>query len=63
MKSWMKFGLGWGVFMFVVLNIVFPLIDGKPLELNRLLIALPVWLVFGLAFGYISRKKQKSDNK
>jgi hypothetical protein len=58
MKSWVKFGLGWGAFMFVTLNIIFPLIDGSSIELYRVLTGIPVWLVFGLIFGYVSRKKK-----
>lgn len=61
MKSWVKFGLLWGVFMFVVINIVFPLVDGEEITLTRILVGLPVWLVFGIIFGYVSRKKTKKE--
>lgn len=61
MKSWVKFGLVWGVFMFTVINIIFPLADGEPITLNRVLIGLPVWLVFGIIFGYVSRRKKKKE--
>lgn len=61
MKSWIKFGLIWGVFMFLMMNIVFPLIDGNGLDIKRVLIGIPVWIVFGLIFGYVSRKKPKPN--
>ncbi len=63
MKSWVKFGLIWGAFMFVMMNIVFPLIDGKGIVLNSLLLGIPVWLVGGLIFGYVSqgRKPKKQE--
>lgn len=57
MKNWIKFGIIWGVFMFLVLNIGFPLYDGEPLEIKNMAIGFPVWIVFGLIFGYVSRKK------
>ncbi len=57
-KSWVKFGLGWGVFMAIVLNIGFPLFDGTGINWTSAAISLPVWLVFGLIFGYVSRKKE-----
>lgn len=58
MKSWVKFGLGWGAFMFVMLNVIFPLIDGTGIEFYRLLTGIPVWLAFGLIFGYFSQRKK-----
>ena len=59
MKSWMKFGLIWGVVMFIILNIIFPLIDGEELVIKKLLLFFPLWLVFGIIFGYISQSRKK----
>jgi hypothetical protein len=56
-KSWVKFGLGWGVFMAIVLNVAFPLLDGTDIDWKKAAVWLPLWLVGGLIFGYISRKK------
>lgn len=61
MKSWIKFGLFWGLFMAVVLNVLFPLFDGTAIQPMKLLVSIPVWLVFGLIFGYVSRKKQSKN--
>jgi len=57
MKSWVKFGLVWGLFMFLVLNIGFPLWDNAELDYKKMLISLPIWIIGGLIFGYVSRKK------
>lgn len=57
MKSWVKFGLIWGAFMMLVINVVFPLLDGSGISGTKILVAFPVWIVFGLIFGYVSRKK------
>lgn len=62
MKSWVKFGLIWGVFMGLMLTVVFPLLDGSEIHLNKILVSIPIWLVGGLLFGYVSRKKNpKTD--
>ena len=58
MKNWVKFGLFWGLFMAIVINILFPLFDGQAIVPMKLLVSVPVWLIFGLIFGYVSRKKE-----
>lgn len=62
MKSWIKFGLIWGVFMFLMMNIVFPLWDKKDITLKNILIGIPFWTIGGLIFGYVSRKKDNKSN-
>lgn len=59
MKSWVKFGLVWGVFMFIMLNIVFPLADGSSIALKSF-VTLPLWITGGLIFGYVSRKRTQT---
>jgi len=61
-KNWVKFGLGWGLFMLFMLNVIFPLLDGGGISWQKILIGLPVWLAFGLIFGYVSRKKEPKNN-
>lgn len=58
MKSWIKFGLFWGMFMALVINILFPLFDGTEIVPLKVLVSIPFWLVGGLIFGYVSRKKE-----
>ena len=58
MKSWIKFGLFWGVFMAIFINVLFPLMDGTAINSMKLLVSIPVWVLFGLVFGYVSRKKE-----
>lgn len=57
MKSWMKFGIGWGIFMFFLMNIGFPVYDGVEIDIKKCLFMFPLWIIFGLLFGYFSRKK------
>lgn len=56
-KSWVKFGLIWGTFMAIVMNVGFPLFDGEDINWAKAGVSLPVWLIFGLIFGYVSQKK------
>lgn len=56
MKSWIKFGLILAVVMFIIFNIFFPLVNGKEIIVKKLLLFFPLYLVFGLIFGYISQK-------
>ena len=58
MKNWVKFGLFWGLFMAVVINLLFPLFDGTQIVPLKVLVSIPFWLVGGLIFGYLSRKKE-----
>lgn len=58
MKSWIKFGLFWGMFMALVINVLFPLFDGTEIVPLKVLVSIPFWLVGGLIFGYVSRKKE-----
>lgn len=61
MKSWIKFGLFWGMFMALAINILFPLFDGTEIVPMKVLVSIPFWLVGGLIFGYVSRKKESKQ--
>lgn len=63
MKSWVRFGLIWGVAMFLILNIIFPLIDGEEIIVKKLLVFFPVWLIFGVLFGYVSQSRKNKIDK
>ena len=51
-KRWIVRGLLWGLFMFLTLAIVIPLLDHVQLNANRVLRSLLVWIIMGLIFGY-----------
>lgn len=53
--NWVKQGLGWGAFMFVAMDLVFPLIWGEALEPLKLIIGAVVWTLAGLGFGYVMK--------
>ena len=62
MKKWVKLGMIWGVFMFVIMTFIWPLIDGDTITLRSVLIAIPIWAITGLIFGYTMRKNFKKES-
>ena len=52
---WLKQGLSFGLFMFVFMNLITPLIDETPFNWKKILISIPIWLVAGLGFGYFMK--------
>jgi hypothetical protein len=60
MKKWHKLGLTWAIWMFIIMTIVWPLINGEEITLKSVFIGIPIWLIGGLAFGFFMRKRIKS---
>jgi len=53
MKNWVKKGLLWGAIGYVVTMVLFPVIDGEDLSVTKLILGIPLWLIVGLALGYL----------
>ena len=53
-KWWIN-GLIFGVFLYIINTLVFPLIDGQNLTPRNLLIGIPISIVFGLLYGLTER--------
>ncbi|TXD49580.1 hypothetical protein [Polaribacter sp. IC063] len=63
-KSWIKTGLSWGGFMFIVISILFPYFENQEITLKNILIGLVLWTIAGLVFGYTMKIfMNKSINK
>lgn len=65
-KSWLILGLFFGLFMYVVMMIIFPLIEGEKITQQNLLIGIPIWLIAGLGWGYFMKfwmNKKGKENK
>lgn len=65
--QWWLEGLIWGLFMFVIMAIIFPLIKGDGITKKNILISIPLWTIGGLLYGFIVNKirkisKQKTQN-
>jgi hypothetical protein len=65
--QWWREGLIWGIFMYVFMVIVFPLIQGKDITQKGLLIGIPVWMICGLLSGltmkWIYRKQKLTETE
>lgn len=59
LKKWQKVGLSWGMFMFVIMTFVWPLIDGEEITLKRTLFSLVIWTIAGFALGWSMRHNHK----
>lgn len=55
-KGWIKQGLMWGAFMFVFMTFIFPFIDGSKITWISVLVAIPIWIIGGLVFGFWMKK-------
>jgi len=51
-KNWLKSGLFFGLFMFIAMTFIFPLIEQEPITKKHILISIPIWLIAGLGWGY-----------
>ena len=51
-KEIIRIGLPWGIGMFIIMTIIFPLMNHEPITLKKVLIAFPLWMLGGWLFGY-----------
>lgn len=58
MKKWMKAGLNWGLFMFVIMTFIWPLIDGEEITIKNVLIGFFLWGILGSFFFGRSMKNR-----
>lgn len=54
--NWVTQGMSWGVFMFLCMDIIFPLFDGEKYEPLKLILGAVIWVFGGLLFGYAMKK-------
>lgn len=50
--GWVRQGLYWGLSMYVIMTVLFPLMNGEGIILRKSLTGIPVWILGGLLFGY-----------
>lgn len=54
-KAWVKTGLNWGFFMFIIMTFLFPYFDGTEITLKKVLLGAIIWTIGGLFFGFIMK--------
>ncbi|MBX2876000.1 MAG: hypothetical protein KTR30_28020 [Saprospiraceae bacterium] len=55
-SGWVKQGLIWAAFMYVLMTLIFPLLTNDPITQKDVLVGVPIWLVGGLIFGYFLKR-------
>ena len=51
-ENWMKSGLIWAAFMFLIMTFAFPIFDGEAITMQSVLVNAILWPLAGLGFGY-----------
>lgn len=51
-NGWISQGLSWGLIMFVIMTFIYPWFEGNSITMQDILIAIPVWTIGGLGFGF-----------
>jgi hypothetical protein len=59
MKRWVRSGLVWAGILYVITMVLFPLFDHENFSWGKLLLGMPVWIVTGLALGFLFDKEAK----
>ncbi|MGY0393032.1 hypothetical protein ACW5R3_10790 [Bizionia sp. KMM 8389] len=62
-NGWIKQGLSWGFFMYLIMTFFSPLIFKEPITFSRVLISIPIWFIGGLGFGYLMKLFIGNSNK
>ena len=62
-KYWLIYGLLWGIFLFIINDIVLPLIMDTPITQRKIIIGFIIWFVLGLLFGFTMKYVKKSESK
>lgn len=62
-KGFYKTALYFGLSIFILNGIIFPLLDGKEITIQKLALGLLIWVGFsGFTFAYIVHRKPKKKN-
>lgn len=54
--NWVTQGLRWGFLMFLIIDVLLPLINGDDFKLLNFLFGIIIWTFAGLFFGFIMKK-------
>jgi len=58
-ENWIGNGIAWGLFMFVLLGLLYPYLAGDVITAELIFINLVLWLVGGLLFGFVMKQLVK----
>jgi hypothetical protein len=55
-ENWLRSGIIWGMLMFLMLEIVFPLFTGELYTFKKIMYGLLIWGLGGIFFGFVAWK-------
>lgn len=62
--KWWYTGLAWGLFIFLAINLLLPILNGESISMKKALVGIPIWVIGGLMFGWFTHlftaKKKES---
>jgi len=61
--NWILQGLCFGWLMFIFMELVYPLVEGKGYQPLKLLLGIIIWTLAGLLFGYVMKKVLVSQQR
>lgn len=59
MKKWLKAGLFWGGFMFILMAFIFPYFSNEEITMQQVLMKFVFWTIGGLIYGLVTNKKSQ----
>ena len=62
-KNWLLSGLYFGLFMYIVMELIVPLIEKKEITQKQLLIGIPIWIFCGLFWGILMKLLMNKKGK
>lgn len=68
-KTWMKRGLSYSIFMYIMMELIAPLMFREEYSMKRLLIMIPIWALAGAGYEYMMKliegrkRKQMESNE
>ena len=54
--QWLKTGMSWGGFMYILSSFINPLVSGEEVSLLLVILGIPLWTIGGICFGYVLSK-------
>ena len=55
-NGWLYQGLGWGIGVFLILEVFLPLRSSEPIDFTTWPLKMPLWLIFGIIYGFTMKK-------
>lgn len=62
-EHWLISGIVFGLFMFIIMVVIIPIIKGETITIKNIIIGIPLWTIGGLAWGYLMKLWMNKQGK